>query len=224
MHSITTLEIASPIWNTNEGSAVTVKYFSQYRQRDTVTEVYNESVKHILLLDGGTDILFFNVGLHWGPAGMQDQYKARMRATMKSLKQYAMDKISLFVFWETSAHQQFNNSGGYYINGRRSRGCVPHKSDDSLFGWRERALLDAINETGLTILPIDPGGKKSPIMHPTRDKQNEIVLIPFKKFADELFDLHNGNECTHYCSTPHLWNPLWRSLRLAMDDRFGDNN
>jgi hypothetical protein len=218
LFGITTLEITSPIWNKNEGTAI-VKYFYQYRPKDTVAVVYNESVKHIL--DGGTDILFFNFGLHWGYSSRR-VYKGRILATLKTLKQYAMDKISLFVFRETSA-QHFNNSGGEHSREAQNKGCVPGYIDknDSMYGWRERILLDVANETGLTFLQIDPSGK-SP-MSPTRDKQDEMVLIPFKNFTSELFDLHMGNDCTHYCSTPLLWNPLWRSLRLAMDDRFGAN-
>jgi hypothetical protein len=54
----------------------------------------------------------------------------------------------------------------------------------------------------------------APISHP------DIVMLPFAKFTSELYDLH-PHECTHYCSTPFLWMPLWRSFRLAMEWKFG---
>jgi hypothetical protein len=40
--------------------------------------------------------------------------------------------------------------------------------------------------------------------------------LPFFNLTAQLHYLH-PSECTHYCSTPYLWMPIWRSLRLAMD-------
>jgi hypothetical protein len=47
----------------------------------------------------------------------------------------------------------------------------------------------------------------------------DIIMLPYAKFTSELYDLH-PDECTHYCSTPFLWMPLWRSFRLAMEWKF----
>jgi hypothetical protein len=47
----------------------------------------------------------------------------------------------------------------------------------------------------------------------------EIIMLPYAKFTSDLYDLH-PDECTHYCSTPFLWMPLWRSFRLAMEWKF----
>ena len=29
----------------------------------------------------------------------------------------------------------------------------------------------------------------------------------------------DAGDCTHYCSTPFLWAPLWRSVRLGVEYR-----
>jgi hypothetical protein len=47
----------------------------------------------------------------------------------------------------------------------------------------------------------------------------ELVILPFRKFTHDLHYAH-GTECTHYCSSPHLWLPVWRALRLSMDRLF----
>jgi hypothetical protein len=222
LQSITTVTVASPNWQQQENQHATIKFFFQYRPKDKVKEVYNESITH--LLEGGTDILFFNFGLHWD-LSRRGAYQKLMLITMTALKQHAVGKISLLAFRETSA-QHFDTSIGEWPTNKGPFNCTPldaTKRLDPLFGWRSRDILDAASKSGLTLVNVDPSGKSPmpPLQH--SDKDDEVALLPFTEFTSELHDLHPG-ECTHYCSTPHLWNPLWRSLRLAMDRRFGFNN
>jgi len=53
----------------------------------------------------------------------------------------------------------------------------------------------------------------------TRGRHRTVTILPFYNFTSRLHDLHNTNDsdCTHFCYTPHLWSPLWRHLRIAMD-------
>jgi hypothetical protein len=45
-----------------------------------------------------------------------------------------------------------------------------------------------------------------------------LPVIPFAKYTKDAADLHTTNplfkhDCTHYCYTPLLWQPLWYHLR-----------
>jgi hypothetical protein len=52
--------------------------------------------------------------------------------------------------------------------------------------------------------------------------KRELVILPQRQFLLPLHDLHSsdGQDCTHFCSSPDLFLPAWRSLRIAMDDYF----
>jgi hypothetical protein len=223
MKSITTLKVASPNWQQQENQNVTIKLFFQYRPKFTMEEVHNESI--IPILEGGTDILFFNFGLHW-PRKNRQTYTELMLTTMTALKQHAVGsgKVSLFAFRETSA-QHFDTPLGDWPKPQPLYNCTPLDTTSPLFGWRNRDIMDAANKSGFTSFVVDPSGKTPlPPRRLLRDgnKDDEIVpffVLPFTEFTSEFDDLH-PTECTHYCSTPHLWNPLWRSLRLAMDRTF----
>jgi hypothetical protein len=51
---------------------------------------------------------------------------------------------------------------------------------------------------------------------PRRHDKNELIYLPYRGYAVPLHYIHPG-ECTHYCHHPHIWLPIWRSLRIAMD-------
>jgi hypothetical protein len=223
MKSITTVTVASPNWQQQENKHATIKFFFQYKPRS----VYNDSI--IPILEGRTDILLYNFGLHWTLASRQT-YKRKMMKTMTVLKQHAVGsgKISLVAFRETNA-QHFDTPLGEYAGATRPFNCTPLITTNPLFGWRNHDILDAANKSGFTSLVVDPSGKNplppSPRLlrqHSDDNKDDEIpfFVLPFTEFTSQFHDLH-PNECSHYCSTPHLWNPLWRSLRLAMDRTFG---
>jgi hypothetical protein len=222
MKSITTVTVASPKWQQQQNQNVTINFFFQYKPRSTVEDIYNESI--IPLLEGGTDILFFNFGLHWR---LQEQdsaaLKQHMLTTMTALKQHAVGsgKVSLFAFRETSA-QHFDTPLGDWPRARAPYNCTPLDTKKPLFGWRTPDILNAIEKSGFTSMLVDPSGKTPtpPLQLQHSDQQNnEVAFVPFTEFSSDFYDLH-PSECTHFCHTPHLWNPLWRSLRLAMERRF----
>jgi hypothetical protein len=214
IQSIRTVKIrTSAVWD----HYMTLKFFFQYRPSTDM----EANVRPIVA--DGTDVLFFNFGLHFHPhetSGYQD----RMRIVMNELKKTSHN-ISLLAFRETSA-QHFNGDGGEYkTKTRNGSQCGPldtTATKNSLFGWRDRVFSASAEQSGFRVLVADPGSKNSLSLLP-RTIDNEVVVVPFANFSAELYDLHPKNECTHYCSTPHLWFPLWRSLRFAMSRRFGSS-
>lgn len=102
---------------------------------------------------------------------------------------------------------------------RQSTGtCVPLQDDDNLVGWQDLIFNKIAQGLGYKLVVADPMKKEIIDTH----GQQEMVILPFLNFTRGLYDLH-PTECSHYCSTLHVWCPLWRSLRLSMDWKFGGN-
>jgi hypothetical protein len=48
--------------------------------------------------------------------------------------------------------------------------------------------------------------------------QSQLTILPFREYTSQFHDLHATGDCSHFCTTPSLWMPLWRTLRLALDN------
>ena len=68
-------------------------------------------------------------------------------------------------------------------------------------------------------------GKDNNMTQQHTQTQPEIVVLPYFNFTSHLHTLHpvqdNFQDCTHYCSSPFIYYPIWRSLRFAMERQFG---
>jgi hypothetical protein len=163
----------------------------------------------------------------------------RMSCFLETLQPLISEgNISLVAFRETSA-QHHNNTwiGGGEYKGRTSNECVPttiQMTDDATFGWRDRVFTKAAQEIGYRVhlahprSSLDEIKKKRAIAKVdtatntsttsgTSIHTSDIFILPFANFSFNFHELHKANECTHYCSTPYLWYPIWISLRLSME-------
>jgi hypothetical protein len=208
---IHSLQVVSPDWD--YGRTARIKFFFQCRPKETVQEIYDENVRHIL--EAETDVLFFNFGVHWGP-DRRRALKVRVGKVLETTHHYGKN-ISLLAFRETAA-QHFNTTGGEWPMGKASLTCAALSPYDDLVGWRRRLFRNMSQGMGYKLVVADPS-KKEITDTPASDQQ-EIVIVPFLNFTRGLCNVHPG-ECTHCCSTPHAWHPSWRSLRLSMDWKFG---
>jgi len=201
---------------------------------------YKPGCKIDPIVTNGTDILVFNFGLHYYPWHL-DKYRNHMSCVLSILQPLISEgKISLVAFRETSA-QHFNNTriGGGEYQGRASDECVPNtiqttgddENDDDddappLFGWRDREFTNVALQNGFRVHLAHPRSSPDEIKQKalanaetaTNNTSNtsNIFVLPFANFSVNFHELHKANDCTHYCSTPHLWYPIWRSLRLSM--------
>jgi hypothetical protein len=160
IREITTVTVASPSGRQHqENWHATIKFFAQYRPKFKVEEIYRESI--VPLLEGGTDILFFNFGLHWQHTNRK-VYQSLIFTAMVALKQHAVRDISLFAYRETTAQHFDTPLGEWPAISKPSHNFTPlteTKRRDPLFGWRKRDILDAVNKSGFTFVPVDPSGK-----------------------------------------------------------------
>jgi hypothetical protein len=155
-----------------------------------------------------SDIVVFDFGLHWTPLEASDFG----RAMTSFLRGFVPDNnnnnnLTLLAWRETSA-QHFNADGGHFGNERRGDTCAAIQ--DASEGFRFPLMKQAALDAGLTWT--------SPLNFSLSNEKNqpELVFLPFRDYTVPLHYLHPG-ECTHYCHSPHVWLPIWRTLRLAID-------
>jgi hypothetical protein len=203
VRGISTLDISGPAhWNND---TIRVTYLSQYKPKPDMLEISEMASKY--------DMVMMNFGLHWNWPDRPD-YEISMSALFNSTK---AGNISLLAFQEVSA-QHFNTTAGAWVRGT-SNTCVPLPTENSTlmssdrFRWRQHVLHASARQAGYNVVVATDASLPRPKQ---KGGSDELVILPFYNFTVPLFDLH-PNKCTHYCSTPFLWMPIWRSLRLAMD-------
>lgn len=224
----------------------TVHLAFQYRPKPNAIQDY-----HQVMTVAPADVLVFNFGLHYTTSMQRvyQQRIRELLQTIRRQKQekYTSPSLNgkpnaaatpLMVFRETSA-QHFPT--GEYVPRKLKRGsrptkdgtkhnnnssssypCVPLPADDSSLGWRDRIVQEAAEMAGFVPITAHPTlSSLASSSNMTNSRwDSSLYILPFAQFSAKFHDLHPG-ECTHFCSTPFLWYPLWRSLRLAMEDHFG---
>jgi len=100
--------------------------------------------------------------------------------------------------------------------------CVPYVAtgNNTTTQWREQAIFRAAHMAGYSLDVAN--GSLSSNLQKKRQERHHVTVLPYADFTKPLHGLHpyeaegKGGDCTHYCSTPYLFLPLWKSLRLAL--------
>ena len=119
----------------------------------------------------------------------------------------------------------------------KSPECKAISYDSKITNWRERCVREAARKAGYQYTPIGPnmppsqkslslsrrrrrGRRHGQHMNATLLPKPELVSLPFFNFTSHHYYQHPkevDGDCTHYCPSPYLYMPLWRTLRLALD-------
>lgn len=205
------LMVSSPSPSSSSGVG-RIQYYAVYRPfRDNVEVA--EIVRN-------SDVVIFDHGLHFNPYkgrdfrnDMENMLQAYTLKGKTSNETKAQKSLRLLAWRETSA-QHWNATGGHYSvrNVRQPYVCVPiANKKKAREGFRLPLLTAAAQSVGMKVLnALDSNFSSQPV------NPDEMIVLPFREYTSELHYLHDS-ECTHYCTTPYLWLPIWRSLRLAMD-------
>ena len=196
----TFLYIRSPSWRQDE--VVTMQFFFVYSV--PLVEIPGQAEE----FNNAGGVLWFNVGLH-------DHEMTQLKSFFATIKANAT--FSLVLFRETTA-QHFDLPGGMYsYDDHNSNNCTPLEWTKEV-GYRDRVVRDAALEAGYEV------------SSPTNASLGKLVMLSYHNFTVPLHNIHPTNhgafnndtygECTHYCSTPFLWMPLWRTIRISMDTAF----
>ena len=103
--------------------------------------------------------------------------------------------------------------------GKVNSECQPIFYDSELTNWREKTVMKAVSKAGYQYTRVGP---HMPPRLPNRAAP-ELVVLPFFNYTSHHYNQHpkeKDGDCTHYCPSPFLYIPLWRSLRLALDRQF----
>jgi hypothetical protein len=162
----------------------------------------NFEVKRII---DNSDIVVFDHGLHWHP---RDGGEFRRDTT--TLLQAYVDCNLTMVAWRQTSSQHFPTFGGHWYPEANEQVCGKMDQNDTL-GYHWRDMLNASKVVGLSIVnAMDADIQRQPRL------KNELVFLPYREYTAPLHYMHT-TDCSHYCSTPYIWMPIWRGLRLGLD-------
>lgn len=212
-----TLTVRSTRWE-NKDEVVYIHMYFIYSVPFVISEEAEE-------LNQAGGILLFNFGLHDGATRQLDQLESGMTSFFTTLQANAT--YSLILFRETTA-QHYDTPGGlWHIQPHRGLFCTPLEWTHEV-GKRDQAVRNAALAVGYDLVPPTAAtfrNNNDDERH--HHNNNQIVVLPFHNFTAKLHACHphdhgdynniTRGECTHFCSTPLLWIPLWRTLRIAME-------
>jgi hypothetical protein len=183
-------------WAAAEG---TIDYLSKDLAYDGVALVANHGKRSMLrrLIQG---VIMF-AGLHFN----QNDKALMLEHTplfLAWLKQIAMDTTRRnVVIWRDTTPQHFPSPSGYFVEhveGEDSLpyNCLPIANQSSAVDWRNKIPLNELS-TGA----YDP-----------------VELLEIHDTLEPFWDMHHhSGDCTHFCYSPVLWQPMWHRLYRILE-------
>lgn len=179
-------------------------------------------------------VLIANMGLHYNDRSMA--FKA-MNVVLPALSRFATraDKKNTVLWRETTAQHYEFRSQGYFdhasANGRKEKHCVPHgiiKAVDrnDAIDWRNedvKTILGINQITMLHYIPFYAATTSLFAMHPDKEKALPDKYQPGYSSSNGSINAQDKPEqsafsplvsvdCTQFCQTPTLWQPIWTAL------------
>ena len=220
------LHIRSPFWD-DDDDAVTIHYYQMY----LLPAIEPTEMTEII---ANTDVLVLGFGLHWWYTNDTPHTFRRAESYVVAMKTFfrrvaLQGDLQLLVHRESTAEHYDSPGGDGYVwsqnnDASKSHQCQPIDSSDTVAYWRERSVAKAAQQAGFDLITAGPD------MPPYNETgNNEVVALPYYYFTEKQYSMHPYQrdfvqDCTHYCSSPFLYMPLWRSLRFAMDRQFWNSN
>jgi hypothetical protein len=192
------------------------------------------------------DVLMFNYGAHWNN---RDQLVRDAPHLARAVEDHCTNRSVQVVFRGTASQHFLTRDGLYdedlvshlevlrldgvnesaiaAVNASRkgwttwSAGCsrIHSFEPERAYEWRNHAILAAFASRGYAVAITPWGAPATGCAEPPLNNSSKILFyIPFGEVTMSRFDLHR-NECTHYCSTPALWNAVADGLYLALRQR-----
>ncbi|CAB9524085.1 expressed unknown protein [Seminavis robusta] len=175
------------------------------------------------ILGPGTDVYIFDHSLwyrHWE----MPKFLEGMTALLKQLTTASMPPK--MIMWREQSAQHFNRPGGSYSPKGPEMvpgvdGCVPIHDYTAKY-QHVQVMKNATERAGMNFVdPHQQQLEQPPATGPSSlslSNSKNLYFIPFRDFSSQFHDIHRDGECTHYCSTPDLWLPISRGIRIHMDN------
>ncbi len=199
----------------------------------------------ILEICTNADVLIFSFGAHWNN---RDELLSDAPHLARAVEDHCT-KRGVQVVFRGTASQHFLTRDGLYdenfvshlevlrldgvnesaiaaVNASRggwrtwTAGCsrIHSFEPERAYEWRNHAILAAFAGRGYAVAITPWGAPATGCAEPPLNSSKILFYIPFGEVTMSRFDLHR-NECTHYCSTPALWNAVADGLYLALRQR-----
>ncbi|GKY99647.1 hypothetical protein MPSEU_000918700 [Mayamaea pseudoterrestris] len=189
----------------NDGQqSTTIRFFNMFRPDAAAREA-------IFRMYPGIDILVFDHGVHYQVYKQLHEFMRDSTAELDWLRK----RVPL-ILWRESSSQHFDTPGGHFrfevLRNRDS--CIPMKEADYYnTSFTTNSMRDLLHAMNLTLVDAS-----APNFTALPETLHELVMLPFRQFTKTLWELHPGfPDCTHFCTTPYVWLPIWRSLRVAIE-------
>lgn len=211
-----TLDIQSTQWSPDE--SVKMKFFQVYKLP------FQYALEMEEVVNSG-DVLMLGWGLHWNsndtrnPNSLPSAYISSLTDFLNFV-QHNHTRPQLVVHREGSAQHFDAPAGDFYAWQSKPNAkleCQPISYDATLTNWREKTVQIAANKAGYQYTTAGPH------MPPPVTTTPELVVLPFFNYTSHHHNQHpkeKESDCTHYCPSPFLYLPLWRSFRLTLDRQF----
>ncbi len=190
------------------------------------------------------DVLLFNFGSHWN---VQSEFRDDLPLLAQWVDEHCVAHGVQVVFRGSGTQHFITPNGLYNTNTEAFLGVLrrdgmneseiealqqqPNWSDtftagcgplsqhwdkpESNYDWRNRAVVRAFAQRGFGVA-MTPWGKNTTGCAETGRKT--LFYVPFGEVTMDRHDMH-VKECTHYCSSPTMWNPIADGLFLAVRQR-----
>lgn len=183
------------------------------------------------------NVLLTAFGLHWSLGSRRhpaDKYRIALERLYEHLFLLTNNKnnnIRLLLHRETSAQHFDGDAGDYFLaqNSTNNTLCVPMDRRETA-GWRESVVKQVATSKGYQVVLAEDYSPTTTALqsddyHSSRENNNlTLVVLPFFNTSSEWHELHpylpksnSHMDCTHFCQSPYLFWPLWRSLRIAVE-------
>jgi hypothetical protein len=188
----------SPEQSTSSPTA-TIRMFFTYRPKLTEVQYY---------ISGRHDIVIFDHGLHYHDPTVDFPVDMMNLATLlrdssgssqASSRDHVNDNVDLkMLAWRETTAQHFNTPTGQYDPAIGSTPCVPHQYQDGVGNERRKAIEQVMQTLNWT--------------------ERDLVILPFREYTTQFHEMHDSNDCTHFCTTPSFWLYEWQQIRIAMEN------
>lgn len=173
---------------------------------------YLDMIQHVAIANQ-SDVMMINYGPHYLP-GVKE-FAIEFELSIKNLL-HVMNSSECHLMYRETAAQHFNSNGGEFETRMHSGVNVSCQAiRGPIMKWRKDIFERSAEENGYSIVnalqPMEANSTRA------QDRKKEVAFIPLFDYTSKLHTLHDPVDCTHFCYTPHLWYPIWRHMRIAMD-------
>jgi len=198
-----------------QGNA-SIAMYAQYKPYHDMSQMKD------IIMDA--DVLFMNFGIHYHPYPTnQSNFKYGLGYEMEEygamLEKFfdafasVTSKKPVTLIWRETAAQHFEGKDGEYTGKKGEHQCVESgKGGERDSPIREQVVKEVAEKSHFRVVYLNE------TLPEIKKDEKILYYVPFHAFSNQFSDLHVGSgDCTHFCQTPMLWQPIWVNLARLLN-------